>query len=101
MSYLIQIAGKKIPSVSKETSYIYPLEISGVEPQSSTPVEEVIFSLENYTLTVTNKFTLSPSSNINDLVGFVVQSIFEHDSYITLTIFNGVSVTIDLSDEAY
>ena len=101
MSYLIQIEGKKILNVSKETSNIYPLEISRVEPQSSTPVEEVIFSLENYTLTVTNKFTLSPSATINDLVGFVVQSIFEHDSYITLKISNGVSITIDLSDEAY
>lgn len=75
--------------------------MASADDLNETKLPEVRLEIEDYTLIITNKFTLAPSAPIDSLINTVIVNVEESESSIRIQVSNGLLLTIDLSDEAY
>jgi hypothetical protein len=74
---------------------------ASIDSLNETELPEVRLEMEDYTLIITNKFTLAPSASIDSLINTVIVNVEESESCIRIQVSNGLFLTIALSDDAY
>jgi hypothetical protein len=102
MSQLLQLTRKKITNITLSASTIYPLGKDEANIQKPRSIDELILSIEDYSIVISNKIEFHPGlKSVNDLIGLSIQSIEESESSILIKTTNGMWLLIDLRPEAY